>query len=52
MSSNEFNLARIEALEKKIKELELELENEKDKDNTEGNLGCNSTKCPCKQKEV
>jgi len=54
MSSNEFNLARIEALEKRIQELEGKVNYYESISNSLSRKvkGCKSAKCPCKQKEV
>ena len=49
MSAEEFNLARIDALEKRVKELEERLHQyEKNKDKAEGYMGCDSSQCVCK----
>ena len=49
MNSEEFNLARIDALEKRVKELEEIIHQyEKNKDKAKGYMGCDSPQPVCK----
>jgi len=49
MSVEEFNLARIDALEIRVKELEERLREHEEKEGKDsGHLGCDTPECVCK----